>query len=175
MFEIRIANKTEYDTVRSFYHSLIDAIQTAEYKPCWEKDIYPSPEFLQSSIENGELYIGKSDGKIASCMVLNHQYNEGYKNINWSVNVDDDNLLVIHALGVHPIFSGQGIAKEMVKKAIQTAEENGIKTIRLDVREGNLPAEKVYKKMGFHYVDSRKMYYEDTGWTNFLLFEYMVK
>lgn len=62
----------------------------------------------------------------------------------------------------------------MVKKVIDTARENNVKTIRLDVLEGNIPAEKVYRKMGFRYVDTIPMFYEDTGWTDFRLFEYII-
>lgn len=81
---------------------------------------------------------------------------------------------MIHVLGVHPAFANRGAAKQMVKKVIDTARENNVKTIRLDVLEGNIPAEKVYRKMGFRYVDTIPMFYEDTGWTDFRLFEYII-
>lgn len=49
-----------------------------------------------------------------------------------------------------------------------------MKTIRLDVLEGNIPAERAYLKMGFQYLDTIQMFYEDTGWTNYKAFEYIV-
>lgn len=81
---------------------------------------------------------------------------------------------LIHALGVHPMYSGKGIAKQMVQKVIDMACENKIKTIRLDVLGGNIPAERAYTKMGFVYCDTVKMFYEDTGWTDYKLYEYIV-
>ena len=60
------------------------------------------------------------------------------------------------------------------RMAIAMAREKGIKTVRLDVLEGNLPAEKAYGKVGFQYVDTVRMFYEDTGWTNYKLYEYIV-
>lgn len=174
MLKIRMAAVQDYNEVREFYYSLIDAMKNAEYKPGWERDVYPAQEFLRQSIKNNELFIGESDGKIVSCMVVNHKYNEGYRDISWSVKAEDAELLVIHALGVHPEFSGKGIAKHMVQKTIEMAQESQIKTIRLDVLEGNMPAEKVYVKMGFQYQDTIKMFYEDTGWTNCKLFEYII-
>ena len=174
MLQIRIANHNDYIRVRDFYYSLIDAMKDAEYKPGWEKDIYPTQEFLKKSIRCKELYIGEIAGQIVSCMVANHEYNEGYKNIQWSINVTDAELFVIHALGVHPSFSGQGIAKQMVQKVLETSSKNNIKTIRLDVLSGNIPAEKAYTKMGFKYIDTIQMYYEDTGWTDFKVFEYIL-
>jgi len=55
---------------------------------------------------------------------------------------------------------------------IGLAKERGIKAIRLDVLEGNLPAEKTYTSVGFSFVETLQMFYEDTGWTNFKLYEY---
>lgn len=174
MLKIRTAVGGDYNSVRDFYYSLIDAMKDAPYQPGWEKDVYPTQAFLIRSIENGELYIGEMDGQIASCMVVNHEYNDGYRDIHWSVEAEDHELLVIHALGVHPMFSGRGIAKQMVQQVIDTARETHMKAIRLDVLEGNLPAEKAYCKLGFVYRDTLQMFYEDTGRTNFRLFEYIV-
>lgn len=174
MLHIRTANSDDYNNVRAFYYSLIDAMKDAAYKPGWEKDIYPSQEFLKRSIESNELYIGELDEQVISCMVVNHEYNDGYKDIYWSVEAKDSELFVIHALGVDSMFSGKGIAKQMVQQVIKMAQENHIKTIRLDVLEGNIPAEKAYTKMGFTYLDTIQMFYEDTGWTNYKLFEFIV-
>ena len=107
-------------------------------------------------------------------MVLNHRYNEGYKKFQWRTQANDSEVLVIHALGVHPDFSGKGYAKEMVNKAIEVAMEASMKAIRLDVLGGNVPAEKLYTGIGFKYMDTLQMYYEDTGWTDYKLYEYVL-
>lgn len=174
MLHIRTADKNDYIKVRDFYYTLIDNFKDEEIKPGWKKDIYPTQEFLIESIENSELYIGENDEQIIACMVVNHKYNDSYKKIKWSVEAADEELLVIHALGVNHAFWGKGIAKLMVQRVIELAVENGIKTIRLDVLEGNIPAEKTYAKMGFEYLDTIQMFYEDTGWTNFKAFEFIV-
>lgn len=78
--EIILAASNQYEEVRAFYHSLIDAMESSgsPYLPGWKKDIYPSPEFLMKSITCGELYIGCENHKIVSSMVLNQENNEGY-------------------------------------------------------------------------------------------------
>lgn len=55
---------------------------------------------------------------------------------------------------------------------IRQARETGQKAIRLDVIEDNLPAEKLYRKLGFQYITSHRLFYEDTGWYEFHLYEY---
>lgn len=62
----------------------------------------------------------------------------------------------------------------MVKKVIEIAENIGQKAVRLDVLNGNIPAERLYLKYGFRYVDAVQMFYEDTGWTAFKLFEHVI-
>jgi ribosomal protein S18 acetylase RimI-like enzyme len=172
--DLKCANEKEYPAIRDFYYALTDEMEDAEFKPGWEKDVYPTQEFLKESIRNKELYYVADKVKIQACMVVNHQYNEGYKGVTWSIEASDEELLVIHALGVLPEFSGKGMAKQLVRNVIDRAKRRHLKTIRLDVLEGNIPAEKVYLDMGFHYVTTLKMFYEDTGWTNFKVFEYLV-
>ena len=172
--EIRLADKNEYPAVRTFYHSLIDTMENAEFRPGWEKDVYPTPEFLINSIKNDELYIGTIDGEIVSCMILNHECNDGYKKIRWSADAEDTDVFFIHALGVAPKFGKQGIAKDMVQKAFDAARQQHISILRLDVLQGNTPAVKAYTKMGFQYMGTVQMFYEDTGWTNFETFEYVI-
>lgn len=171
---IRIAEEQDYPRVREFYYDLIDAMADSEFKPGWEKDVYPTQEFLVQSIENGELYLAETAEGLAACMVVNHAYNDGYRDIRWAVDAADEELCVIHALGVHPRFAGQGIAKQLVARVIGDARRQGLKAIRLDVLEGNLPAERAYTRMGFAYRGTLKMFYEDTGWTAFRLFEYLL-
>ncbi|MBR2843052.1 MAG: hypothetical protein IKF06_07235, partial [Lachnospiraceae bacterium] len=47
------AAKDDYEEVMRFYHSLIDSLNPEQCHVGWQKDVYPSPEFLRSSVENG--------------------------------------------------------------------------------------------------------------------------
>ncbi|MCH5193614.1 MAG: GNAT family N-acetyltransferase [Oscillospiraceae bacterium] len=174
MLNIRAAVMDDFDNVKEFYYTVIDGLKYAKYSPDWKKDIYPTKEYLAESIKKNELYVGEADGKIVSCMVVNHEYNEGFGKIKWSVDADDSELYVVHILGVLSAYSGRGFATQMVQKVIETARENGIKTIRLDVLDGNLPAEKTYVKSGFKYVDTIDMFYENEGFLRSRMFEYIV-
>lgn len=174
MLQIRTAEIADFNNINNFYYSLIDALENAKYSPQWKKDIYPDQEYLLDSIRKNELYIGETDGHIASCMVVDHNYNDGYKKVQWSVEADASEIFVIHILGVLPEYSGKGIATQMVRKIIEIARENNIKTIRLDVLDGNLPAEITYTKIGFRLIDTIQMFYDDTGWISCKMFEYVI-
>lgn len=171
---IRVAKKSEFLGIRSFYHNVIDRMQDAQYKPAWEKGVYPSDSYLKESIENGELWVCAYENEYIAAMIVNHQSNAGYQKIQWATQAQDDEVTVVHALCVLPDFQGKGLAGAMVKKVIALAEDAKQKAIRLDVLGGNLPAERLYTKYGFQYIDTVEMFYEDTGWTDFKLYEYKV-
>lgn len=44
--------------------------------------------------------------------------------------------------------------------------------MRLDILGTNAGAERLYTGMGFRFVQARTLFYEDTGWTEYRLFEY---
>lgn len=143
------AQETEYEKVRVFYHSLIDEMQRIGNIITWVKDVYPAPEFLRASAAAGDLYLGMEDGEIAAAMVLNHDANDAYRQAQWPTPAQDSEVMVIHALGVHPRFGGRGLGGQMVEAAIALARESGIKAIRLDVLAGNDPARRIYVAHGF--------------------------
>ena len=171
MLEIRSAKDAEYEAVRAFYHSLIDDMQDSPYLPGWEKDIYPANDYLRDCLTRSELYIGEIKNEIAAAMVVNGDCNEGYAGVRWPSRAEPEEVRVIHILGVHPRFAGLGYAKQLVAYAFDLARRSGCKAVRLDVLKGNLPAECLYRGMGFAYVDTMRMYYEDTDWTDFDLYE----
>lgn len=172
MLHIRRARTEEYGAVWDFYARLIDEMAEAEYRPGWQKGVYPTAEFLRRSIGNGELYLGLCQGELAAVMVVNHQCTQGYETIPWRVQALPEEVAVVHALGVLPSYHGRGIAKEMVQGALQIARESGQKVVRLDVLGTNLPAQNLYLGMGFVYMGTLELFYEDTGLTDYLLYEY---
>ena len=173
-WKIRKANVSEFQAVRGFYHQLIDELEGAQYSAGWEKDVYPANEYLQESLENGQLYVGVKDGQIMGAMILNHDCNESYNKVQFGNDFAPDKIMVIHALGVMPSHGARGYGKKLVQEAVELAKAQNLQAIRLDVLKGNLPAEKLYTAKGFVYIDVVTMFYEDTGWTDYEVYEYVL-
>ena len=56
-------------------------------------------------------------------MIVNCEYNESYDGALWSVDAADEEILVVHALGVRPSFAGRGIAQAMTPYTIWLGRE----------------------------------------------------
>lgn len=167
--KLRKAEKEEFEAIRAFYWKVIDLM--AGRAIGWIKGVYPADDFISGSLEKGELYVLDSeDGYIAS-VIVNSLTNEGYAGITWQVDCADDEVLIPHALAVLPTLHGRGLGKIVVDDIIEMARESGKKAVRLDVLAGNPAAEHLYTGKGFKYITSKTMFYEDTGWAEFRMFE----
>ncbi len=174
MVQIRRADTNEYESVKAFYYELIDTMDFLEFRPGWAKNVYPDDAYLKECVETGMMHVVVEGDELIGAMVLNTKSNDSYGQCTWPHEVPEGKYMVIHALGVMPRMSRRGYAKAMVRYAQQYAKNEGMLAMRLDVLNGNVSALRLYEACGFQYVDTLSMYYEDTGWTDFLLYEYML-
>ena len=74
----------------------------------------------------------------------------------------DSEIQVIN-IAVHPQNRRQSLGYHILTKTIETSISKGIKHIWLEVRPSNLPAKRLYEKLGFKKVGRRARYYTDTN------------
>ena len=165
------ANEEDYVPVSNFYWKLIDEMQSENDKIGWKKGIYPSDDYLVRSLADGELY-NLTDDKMYACVILNSIGNEGYQGVKWSIDCAENEVLIPHALAVAPSEQGQGIGTLLVNEIIRFARSEVKKAIRLDILGTNIPAEKLYTKCGFRFVEAKQLFYEDTGLTEYKMYEF---
>ena len=122
-------------------------------------------------IEEGNLYLYREENVILGAMAATMYQEEDYHAIEWSKQVVDNEVAVIHILAVSPDCQGKGIGSEMVREAINLAKEKGMQAIRLDALASNIPAHRMYERLGFEYRGKQHLYAENTGWTDFYFFE----
>ena len=51
-------------------------------------------------------------------------------------------------------------------------QSRGMKAVRLDALASNTPAHRIYERLGFEYRGTQHLYAENTGWMDFLFFEF---
>ncbi len=62
-------------------------------------------------------------------------------------------------LGIAPEFQRRGIGGMLLKRLLEKFEDSGVKEVFLEVRLSNIPAIKLYQKLGFEEVGIRPFYY----------------
>lgn len=65
------------------------------------------------------------------------------------------------SIAVHPDWRREKIGHDLMNAMIDYAKKNHVKFIYLDVRSGNLAAQKFYTNLDFKQVGLRKRYYAD--------------
>lgn len=69
----------------------------------------------------------------------------------------------ISTIAVHPDWRGQGLGALLLLHMLFHALDHEAVVVQLEVREGNMSAQKLYERFGFEWVGRRKGYYRDTG------------
>ena len=172
--EFKPAHVSDFDAIRDFYWDVIDDIHLHNVNNenlGWENGVYPSDDYIRGSLAAGELYTLTDSGSLCACVILNSAQNDGYEGCPWSIDCAPGEVMTPHALAVDPKLQGKGIGWIVVENIVKLAKAEHKRAIRLDVLGACKAAEKLYTRCGFRFVEAKNMFYEDTGWTEFKLFE----
>lgn len=170
MINLRKAEIKDTEKILEFYQKVIESNKDSEFKPKWSR-YYPNLEYIETSIENGELYIYTENDNIIASVVLNNRFNPEYEDINWNVSAKLDEITIIHTFAVDSNFAGKGIGKEIFRQIKENAIKNNQKTIRIDIINGNIGAQKVFEKLGFEYIGTVDVFHKAVGLEKFHLYE----
>lgn len=69
----------------------------------------------------------------------------------------------IHNIAIHVDYRRRGIARLLLDKVTDEARRQSALRVLLEVRQSNLPAQKLYASSGFVTTGVRKGYYSDDG------------
>ena len=169
---LEFATQKDFETIIAFYDDVTERTPEMGTYARWQKGKHPTEEGISAYINEGSMYIYHERGVIVGAMAVTMYQGEDYHTIEWSQQVPDEKVAVIHILAVSPDAQGKGIGSEMIREAIRLAQNNDMQAIRLDALASNTPAHKIYERLGFEYRGKQHLYAENTGWTDFYFFEY---
>lgn len=161
--QIQIAKKEDFAALVQFYTRMNEVInkRTNHYNP--DNAVFPSEAMIADAIESEGQFVGIEDGQIAAACIVNHECSEAYLTANWQIAADRSEFWVLHALRVALEYEGRGYAKQMIAHVIEEAPRKAQKAIRLDCMEG-YAVNSMYERMGFQYIDTIEILYEDIGY-----------
>jgi len=121
-----------------------------------ERDSFPSPwseNLFRSEMTNplARMLVGRVDplpGKPVA----------GYV-VYWRV-ADEMHL---HNIAVRKDLRRTRVASFLLREAFRASQSEGARSVTLEVRRSNLPAQNLYEKFGFSVKGVRPRYYSDTG------------
>ena len=167
------ATSADFAAIQTFYAHVVSHTLDMPTYGRWKQGLYPTEEDFNMYIQGNNMYLYKEGETIVGAMAVTMFQGEDYHAIAWSQELPDDEVAVIHILAVNPDYHGRGIGAQLVSEAICLAKANGMKAIRLDALASNLPAHKLYERLGFVYRGKQHLYAANTGWTDFFFFEHL--
>jgi ribosomal protein S18 acetylase RimI-like enzyme len=167
-----IARIDDLNNVTNLYDEIIDQTKNIEVYARWKKGLYPTEKMIRDYIKMNALYILKEGNALIGAMAVTVDNDTDYQTITWNVSAKEKEAAVLHILGVHPSYQNKGIGNRLIDEAVKIAKDNKKKALRLNALSSNIPAQKLYVKKGFVYCGTLNLYAENTGYTDFLFYEY---
>ena len=115
-------------------------IETTAFSTPWSEETFNS--LLKRS--GVELWVAEWGDELAAYAIL------------WKV-LDEGELANI---AVRSDLRGRGIGSGLLSRMLEVAEDSGVRSLYLGVRESNGLAREMYARRGFHEIGVRKGYYE---------------
>ncbi len=168
---MNLVQSHELESVKGYYINVIDNTPEIEKYARWVYGKHPTDEGLRSYIENGEMYLLMDQDTVAGMVAIVMHQGVDYETVSWAEKMGNDQVATLHILAVCPEYRGRALGSTILELAEELAKQQGKRAMRLDVLEANLPAQRMYEKAGYVYRGKQRWYAENTGWTNFLLYE----
>lgn len=148
---IRPAVESDLPAVSAIYEAILDQEDDTGIRHTgWQRGAYPTADTARNIFDAGTLFVGVDEnGTIWGSMNLNGYQLPEYVNGSWAFPAEEAQVAVIHTLTIDPRRTGQGLARQMVDFAENTARAQGKTVLRLDTGVENLPANRMYPRLGY--------------------------
>ncbi|GAB4156775.1 MAG: hypothetical protein Tsb0033_07790 [Winogradskyella sp.] len=130
---IEIGTLADLDVLFQMYKTAKEALEDDNIYQ-WTNN-YPTRSIIENDLKDGVLYVLKNNNKIIGAINISEDQEPEYKSVKWQFN--DNKVLVIHRLVVHPTSQSKGFAKLLMDFAEDYAKQNNFTSIRLDAYSQN--------------------------------------
>lgn len=172
---IRRGAPEDLNALEALYGEVCDHMAATVNYTGWKRDVYPARQDAEAGIREGTLFLAEEDGEAAGSFILSPRQEAAYAGADWQAKLEEREVLTVYTFAVHPKWRRQGVGGAMLAFAVRYASERGVKALRLDVCEKNLPAIRLYESAGFRYAGTVSLGLEDIGLHWFRLYEKSVE
>ena len=146
---IRTATFSDLDAIERIYNAIHDDEEAGLCHTGWKRSVYPLRSTAETAILANDLFVMEEGGEILASARINKIQVAEYKEIPWSHNARDEEVMVLHTLAVAPWASGKGLGTRFVRFYEDYAVENGCPYLRMDTNEKNVRARALYRRLGY--------------------------
>ncbi|OPJ64451.1 GNAT family N-acetyltransferase [Clostridium oryzae] len=171
---IELGKIDDIDELEQLYNDLNDYLSKGINYPGWLKGVYPVRQNAIDGINNDNLYVARHNGKIAGSFILSHKPETAYYKAKWEFESDYSDVIVVYTFAVHPNFLKCGVGTALMDFAVEHGTKTHARSIRLDVYEKNMPAIRLYEKLGFKYITTVDLGLGNHGLNWFKLYEKLI-
>ena len=161
--------------VLRFYQHVIEETDDMARFGRWVWGQHPTEAMVAAYLHDGNMYVLEEAGEIVAAVAVTPCQTADYHDVDWQLDAADDAVAVVHILAVDPRRQKQGLAGKIMGEIMDRAKADGKKAVRLDALACNIHAHKLYTSLGFAKRGVCRWYADNTGWTDFYLFEYLLE
>ena len=162
------------EEAKHLYDVVVEANSGTQYDVLWRRDLHPSDKNIEDALRAGHLYGAWLDGHLVGAGIFNSDFAQGYEDVPWTHVAELDATRCLHLFCTHPGYQGRGIATCFLERALALLKQQGVRVVRLDVFEHNLPAKRLYEKVGFTLAANTYLTYEDQAVSHILFSMYEI-
>ena len=149
---IRKATESDIPAVAEIYAHILANEDPAKPATGWLKGIYPVEATARAALGRDDLFVCIEDDKVVASAIINRTQVDVYADCKWSLECEDDEVMVLHTLTVEPACAGRGIGRKFVAFYEDYAREHNCKALRIDTNAVNVTARGLYSKLGYTEV-----------------------
>lgn len=165
------ATGEDFANLVSFYK---DVIQRTPGMVCycpWVYGLHPTDEMIMDYIEEGSIYVCKSEETILGAVAVTPYQSSDYENIAWKKAVKKDEVAVVHILAVNPDYQKEGLSRQIMTDVEKIAADLRKKALRLDALSINTPAQKLYICLCYLFCGEQTAYAKNLREAKLFYFE----
>lgn len=161
---MREATVNDLDRIRDIYRGIIIAErESGQRLTRWEEGEYPTADTALNAINVGEMFVLENDfNAIVGSVVLHKRQLEEFASVDWMVDVNEDDVIMVSTVAIAVEYKNQGYGAKLVQEIKRYAKDMGCRVIRLETSETNKPAQRLYEKVGFSYLETIDLTLEGT-------------
>lgn len=152
MLMIRKATESDIPAVAEIYAHILANEDPAKPATGWLKGIYPVEATARAALGRDDLFVCIEDDKVVASAIINRTQVDVYADCKWSLECEDDEVMVLHTLTVEPACAGRGIGRKFVAFYEDYARGHNCKALRIDTNAVNVTARGLYSKLGYTEV-----------------------